>query len=337
MLSNELTEERMRLGHARDVIRAAGAVCSALILFAAPVHAQQGPKFPHKPVIMLVGYGAGGATDLCMRLIAQSASAELGQNVLVENKPGAGSSVSIAQLVARPADGYSVASFSSGALINQFLRKDVTYDVLKDLTPIMHVAQYQAGIVVRPDAQWKTLAELIAYAKSKPDAIRYSTAGVGTQQHLTMLRLGQMIGARLIHVPYKNGPEAITALERGDVEIMAQTAEWATHVRDGRLKLLAMFTDTRVADFSEAPTLIESGFNLVAPSMLGIVGPRDMDPRVVEVLHTAFRNALQTDQFKQCAYRFGLKVDYRGPAAYREFIQNLANSWGPTIRSAATE
>lgn len=327
----------MRHGRAGKLLGAVGTVVSAMILFAAPAPAQQGAKFPQKPVVMMVGYGAGGATDLCVRVIAQAASAELGQNVLVENKPGAGSSVSIAQLVARPADGYSLASFSSGALINQFLRKDITYDVLKDLTPIIHVAQYQAGIVVRPGAPWKNVAELIAYAKSKPDAIRYSTAGVGTQQHLTMLRLGQMVGARMVHVPYKNGPDAITALERGDVEIMAQTAEWATHVRDGRLKLLAMFTDTRVPDFAEAPTLIESGFNLVAPSMLGIAGPKDMDPGAVEVLHVAFRNAMQTDLFKQCAYRFGLKVDYRGPAAYREFIQNLANGWGPTIRSVATD
>ena len=312
-------------------------VVVALALLAPPAMAQQGSRFPQKPVFMMVGYGAGGATDLCMRAIAQGASSELGQNVQIENKPGAGSSVSIAQLVTRAPDGYALASFSSGALINQFLRKDITYDVLQDLTPIIHVAQYQAGIVVRPDAPWKSVAELVAYAKSKPDGIRYSTAGVGTQQHLTMLRLGQMVGARWVHVPYKNGPEAITALERGDVEVMAQTAEWATHVRDGRLKLLAMFTPTRVQDFASAPTLVESGYNLVAPSMLGIVGPKGMDAAVVETLHGAFHKAMQTEAFTQCAYRFGLKTDYLGPAAYRQFIERLVNDWASTIKSVATD
>lgn len=325
--------------HGKRVVGKLGAAAAvtALLVCSAPLCAQQAGRFPQKPVIMLVGYGAGGATDLCMRVIAQGASTELGQNVLVENKPGAGSSVSIAQLVARAPDGYTVASFSSGALINQFLRKDIAYDVLKDLTPIMHVAQYQAGIVVRPDAPWKNVAELVAYAKGKPDAIRYGTAGVGTQQHLTMLRLGQLTGARWVHVPYKNGPEAITALERGDTEVLAQTAEWATHVRDGRLRLLAMFTEARVPDFPDAPTLVEAGFNLTAPSMLGLAGPKGMDPGVVETLHAAFRKAMQTEQFKQCAYRFGLKPDYRDPAAYREFIQGLVSAWGPTIRSVATD
>jgi tripartite-type tricarboxylate transporter receptor subunit TctC len=327
----------MRHSSLTGIIQSVVLSLTATVLITPVATAQQGGKFPQKPVFMMVGYGAGGATDLCMRTIAQGASAELGQNVQIENKPGAGSSVSIAQLVTRAADGYTLASFSSGALINQFLRKDITYDVLQDLTPIIHVAQYQAGIVVRPDAPWKSVAELVAYAKSKPDGIRYSTAGVGTQQHLTMLRLGQMVGARWVHVPYKNGPEAITALERGDVEVMAQTAEWATHVRDGRLKLLAMFTPSRVQDFAHAPTLTESGYNLVAPSMLGIVGPKGMDAAVVETLHSAFRKAMQSDAFTQCAYRFGLKTDYLAPAAYAKFIQGLVNDWAPTIRSVATD
>ena len=98
-----------------------------------------------------------------------------------------------------------------------------------------------------------------------------------------------------------------------------------------------MFTDARVTDFPSAPTLIESGYNLTAPSMLGIVGPREMDPTVVESLHVAFRNAMQTEPFKQCAFRFGLRIDYQGPAAYREFIHKLAAGWGPTIRSVATD
>jgi tripartite-type tricarboxylate transporter receptor subunit TctC len=327
----------MRRSSLKRVIHCVVLALAATVFTPAAALAQPSGRFPQKPVFMMVGYGAGGATDLCMRAIAQGASAELGHNVQVENKPGAGSSVSIAQLVTRAPDGYTLASFSSGALINQFLRKDITYDVLADLTPIIHVAQYQAGIVVRPDAPWKSVTELVAYAKSKPDAIRYSTAGVGTQQHLTMLRLGQMVGARWVHVPYKNGPEAITALERGDVEVMAQTAEWATHVRDGRLRLLAMFTPTRVQDFAQAPTLIESGYDLTAPSMLGIVGPKGMDAAVVETLHNAFRKAMQGEAFTQCAYRFGLKTDYLGPAAYAKFIQGLVNDWAPTIKSVATD
>jgi len=150
--------------------------------------AQAGAQaYPTRPIQLVVGYGAGGGTDMCFRALALTASKELGQSVVVENKPGAGSSLSIGYIARQKPDGYNIAALSTGAVLNQFLVPSIDYDVMKDLTPIAMVAQYQVGLLVRADSPLKTLDDVIKKAKQAPDTIAFSTAGVGTPQHLTMV------------------------------------------------------------------------------------------------------------------------------------------------------
>ena len=162
-------------------------------------------NFPTRPIQLVVGYGAGGGTDMCFRALALTASKELGQSVVVENKPGAGSSLSIGYIARQKPDGYSIAALSTGAVLNQFLVPTIDYDVMKDLTPIAMVAQYQVGLLVRADSPLKSLDDVIKKAKSAPDAVAFSTAGVGTPQHLTMVKLGEETGVKWTHVAYKSG------------------------------------------------------------------------------------------------------------------------------------
>jgi tripartite-type tricarboxylate transporter receptor subunit TctC len=270
-------------------------------------------------------------------LLALTASKELGQSVVIENKPGAGSSLSIGYLARQKPDGYSIAALSTGAVLNQFLVPSIDYDVMKDLTPIAMVAQYQVGLLVRADSPLKSLDDVIKKAKSAPDAVAFSTAGVGTPQHLTMVKLGEEIGAKWTHVAYKSGIEASTALVRGDVEVMAQTAEWVPFVRDGRLRLLNVFTEARMDGFGNAPTLVEAGYDLVAPSILGIVGPKGMDPAVVAKIDKAFKVAIDTDQFRNCADQFGLKTDYKDATAFTQYIQQTIDNWAPVIKNLDTK
>ncbi len=319
--------------HGSTFLKMLGA-CAALAI-ASHAHADAGADYPKQPIQLVVGYGAGGGTDMCFRALAQAASKELGQSMVVENKPGAGSSLSIAYLSRQAPDGYSIAALSTGAVLNQFLNKSITYDVQKDIQPIAMVAQYQVGLLVRADSPWKSLEDVIKAAKSKPKSVAYSTAGVGTPQHLTMVRLGQAVAADWVHAPYKSGPEAITALLRGDVELMAQTAEWVPYVRDNRLRLLSVFTEKRIADFPDAPTLVESGYNLVAPSILGVVGPKGMDPAVVKKIDLAFKRAIDTEQFRNCADQFGLKTDYKSAGEFTAYIKNTIDEWSPLIRTFA--
>ncbi|SHH70068.1 tripartite tricarboxylate transporter substrate binding protein [Pollutimonas bauzanensis] len=310
--------------------------CAALAL-GALAHAGAGDDYPRQPVQLVVGYGAGGGTDMCFRALAMTASKELGQSMVVENKPGAGSSLSVAYLTRQAPDGYSIAALSTGAVLNQFLNKSITYDVQKDIQPIAMVAQYQVGLLVRQDAPWKSLEDVIRAAKAKPKSVAYSTAGVGTPQHLTMVRLGEAVSADWVHAPYKSGPEAITALLRGDVDVMAQTAEWVPYVRDNRLRLLSVFTEKRIAAFPDAPTLVEAGYTLVAPSILGVIGPKGMDPKVVKKIDLAFKRAIDTEQFRNCADQFGLKTDYKNAEEFTAYIKNTVDEWSPLIRSFAAD
>lgn len=309
-------------------------VCASLTLTSF-AHANAAGDYPKQPIQLVVGYGAGGGTDMCFRALALTASKELGQSMVVENKPGAGSSLSIAYLARQSPDGYSIGALSTGAVLNQFLNKSTTYDVLKDLQPIAMVAQYQVGLLVRQDSPWKSLEDVIKAAKANPKSVAYSTAGVGTPQHLTMVRLGEAVSADWIHAPYKSGPEAITALLRGDVNVMAQTAEWVPYVRDNRLRLLSVFTEERIADFPDAPTLVESGYTLVAPSILGVIGPKGMDPEVVKKIDLAFKRAIDTDTFRNCADQFGLKTDYKDADAFTAYIKKTIDEWSPLIQKIA--
>jgi len=304
------------------------AVLACLAALVAPATAQS----PSNPISLTVGYGAGGGTDVCNRTLALDVGQRLGQTLVVENRPGAGSSLSVAYIIRQKPDGYNIASLSTGGVLNQILTPSTKYDVTTDLTSIAMVAQYQVGVLVKADSPYQTLQDLIAAAQRTQ--LSYSTAGVGTPQHLTTERLAEQIGATWTHVPYKSGPETITALLRGDVDFMAQTAEWVPYVRDGRLRLLAVYTESRMQGF-DAPTLRELGYDLVAPSLLGIVGPAGMDASIVKRLQDAFGQATRTPAFAQCADQFGLKVDFRDAAAFGAYLRETLTRWGPLLRQYA--
>lgn len=292
--------------------------------------------YPHSPVTLVVGYGAGGGTDVCNRVLALSASKQLGQTMIVDNKPGAGSSLSVSYTTRQRPDGYTIASLSTGSVLNQVLSPSVTYDVNKDLTPIAMVAQYQAGVLVKADSKFKTMADLLAASKSAKRPLSYSTAGIGTPQHLTSERLAKEVAVEWVHAPYKSGPEAITALLRGDVDFMAQTAEWAPYVRDGRLRLLSVYTEERMKGF-DAPTLKELGYDLVAPSILGIVGPARMHPDIVRKLQDVFLKASKTAEFDNCANQFGLKTDFKDSAAFGAYVKDTLSQWTPLLKQFANK
>lgn len=291
-------------------------------------------EYPASPITLVVGYGAGGGTDVCNRVLAMNVGKQLGQTVIVDNKPGAGTTLSLSHGARQKPDGYVLTALSSAGVLNQVLMPKVAYDVVRDFTPVAMVAQYQAGILVRADSPHKTLADLIKASKSSTKTLSYSTAGIGTPQHLTAERLAKQVAVDWVHAPYKSGPEAITALMRGDVDFMAQTAEWVPYVRDGRLRLLAVFTEDRVKGF-DAPSLKELGYNLVAPSTLGVLGPARMQPATVKKLQDAFHIAGQSPEFENCADQFGLKLDYKDAPSYSAYIQDMLKNWTPVLKQFA--
>jgi tripartite-type tricarboxylate transporter receptor subunit TctC len=287
--------------------------------------------YPKQTIKLVVGYGAGGGTDACNRALAIHVGKKLGQSMIVDNKPGAGSSLSVAYITTQKPDGYNIAALSSGAVLNQVLNPQTKYDVVNDLTAIAMVAQYQAGVLVRGDSSYKSFEDVVKASKAGK-SFSYSTAGVGTPQHLTSVRLAEKLKADWVHIPYKSGPEAISALLAGDVELMAQTAEWVPYVRDGRLRLIAVYTEDRIKGFESVPTLKELGYDLVAPSILGVVGPAKMPADVVKTLQDAFRLAMQTKEFQDCAENNGLKPDFKDASTFNAFLKTTLVEWTPLLK-----
>lgn len=289
-------------------------------------------KYPTKPINFIIGYPAGGSTDVCARPLVAAASKILGQPIVVINKPGAASAVAVALLKNEKPDGYTIGILPSGAVLSQHMRK-VPYDSAKDFTPIMQYAVYLYGLVVKTESPWKTFKDFIEYAKANPGKIRYSTAGPGTPQHLVMERLALKEKIKWTHVPFEGGPQAITALLGGHVEASSQTTEWKKHVEAGTLRLLAVYGEKRMADFPNVPTLLELGYDIVAPSLICIVGPKGLPPQIVETLHQAFKKAMEDPDFIRISRQLDQPALYRGPEDLAKHLVEMNESVGSLIRS----
>jgi tripartite-type tricarboxylate transporter receptor subunit TctC len=289
-------------------------------------------KYPTKPINFLIGFPAGGTTDVCARPLITSASKILGQPIVVVNKPGGASAVAVATLKNEKPDGYTIGILGSGAVLSQHMRK-VPYDTAKDYTPIMQYAIYLYGLVVRSDSPWNTFKEFMDYAKSNPGKIRYSTAGPGSPQHLVMERLALKEKIKWTHIPFQGGGPAVTALLGGHVEACSQTTEWKAHVESGRLRLLAVYGEKRMIDFPNVPTLLELGVGISAPSLISIAGPKGISPQIVETLHGAFKKAMEDPDFIKVSRQMDQPPVYRGPEDLGKHLVKMNEEMGELIQS----
>jgi len=306
-------------------------LCLTFCIIAVPgVFAQE--KYPAKPINFIIGYPAGGTTDICARPLVTAASKILGQPIVVVNKPGGGSAVAMASLKNEKPDGYTVGILPTGVILGQHMRK-VPYDSAKDFTPIMQYAVYLYGLVVRPDSPWKTFKEFIDYAKTNPGKIRYSTAGPGTSQHLVMERLALKEKIKWTHIPFEGGEPAISALLGGHVEAAAQTTEWKKHVEAGRLRLLGVYGEKRMVDFPNVPTLLELGYGITAPSIICLVGPKGLSPQIVETLHGAFKKAMEDPDFIRVSRQVDQPALYRGPQELSRHLMEMNEEVGSLVRN----
>lgn len=292
------------------------AACFVLAWLSASVFGQ---TFPERRVTLMIGYSAGGPTDLAFRALAEAASKHLGQRVIIENKPGAAATLSgLAAIRAKP-DGYTLGHVSANILRAPHMSK-VDFDPLTDLTWIVGIADYLGGIVVRADAPWKTWPDLVAYAKANPNRVTYATTGVGGIQHLAWSEIGQKLGIEWVMVPYKSSPEASNALLGGQVHASGGSGGWMQFVLDGRMRLLVA-TGDKFPKFPEVPTWMELGYGVSTRSPFGIAGPKGMDPKVVAILHDAFRQALKDPDFLKTLERFEMNTAYMSTADYQKWAR----------------
>ncbi len=291
-----------------------------LCLFTVPAMAAE---FPSRPVTLICPYSAGGPTDMCLRVLAESFGKEVGQPVVVENKTGGAGTVGPATMAAtaKP-DGYTISWMGMPLLRYPHMMK-VSWDPLKDFTYIIQISGWVYGVVVKADAPWKTWNEFIAYAKANPGKVTYGTAGVGGTHHVTMEKIAKKEGLKWILVPQKGAADCITALLGDHVTAVADTTVWAPMVNAGQLRLLVTFGNQRTKNWPDVPTLKELGYNIVATSPWGIAGPKGMDPKVVKILHNAFKKAMDGQAYQTLCDNLNIELFYLNSEDYTKVAPKL--------------
>jgi tripartite-type tricarboxylate transporter receptor subunit TctC len=300
-------------------------IVAAVALASAWAGAASAQSFPTKPVTLIVPWPAGGSTDLGMRALAEGAQKHLGQPIVIENKPGASGSLGPAQMAAnaRP-DGYTVAQMPISVFRLPHMQK-VSFDPAKDFTYIIHVTGYTFGVVVKNDAPWKTFQELLAHAKANPGKVRYATPGAGTSLHLTMEQIAKQQGIKWTQVPFKGGAETNAAVLGGHVDATADSTGWGGLVDAGELRLLVTWGANRTKRWPNVPTLKDVGIDMVSNSPFGIAGPAGMDPKVVRILHDAFKKGMEEPVYQDALTKFEQEAFYLSTEDYHKFaMQKIA-------------
>jgi tripartite-type tricarboxylate transporter receptor subunit TctC len=305
--------------------RIAWAILAVLLAAIAPARVAA-QTYPDKPVTLIVPWPAGGATDIAMRAIAEGATKHLGQNIVIDNKPGASGTLGPAVMAANAKpDGYTIAQMPITVMRLPLMQK-AAWDAVKDFTYIVHLTGYTFGITTKADGPFKTWADVVAYAKANPGKVTYATPGAGTSLHIGMEQIAARSGIQLTQVPFKGNAESNAAVLGGHTMLQADGSGWKALVDAGQLRLLAIWTDQRSKNFPDTPTLKELGYPFVFDSPFGIAGPKGMDPAVVQKLHDAFKNSIEDPAVVATLAKYEMVPRYIDTAAYRKFVEEIIAS-----------
>jgi tripartite-type tricarboxylate transporter receptor subunit TctC len=299
------------------LLLAVGALTTALC---APV--AQAQSFPTKPVTLVVPFPPGSATDAMARQMAVSAAKALGQQVIVENRPGAAGTMAAGLLAqSNNPDGYTVAIAPASLFRVPHVQK-VAYDPIKDLTYIMNFSGYTFALVVPESSPWKNPKDFIDYAKANPGKVLVGASGAGSSGHVATFFLAKQSGAEITFVPFKGGAEVLQAFVGGHINAVIDGG-WAQIEKQGKGRTLMMFQEKRQPRLPDVPTAREAGFDVVASSPIGLVGPKGIDPKVVAVLHDAFKSTLTDPAYKKILETYDLADAYMTGEDYFKLASKL--------------
>ena len=306
-----------------------------LVLFSSVVHAQE---YPAKPVKLIVGFGAGGPTDVIARIVAQDLTTQTGQAFLVENRPGANAIIAT-EFVARSApDGYTMLFSSLSLLVNAILPgSKVAYDPFRDFAPVSNAAVLPMVVVTSPETKINTMQELIARAKAKPGELSYGTSGHAGSTHLAGAMLENFTGTKMINVPFKGNGPALAEVMAGRVTFMFYPAVGiADQVAQKRLKVLAVGTREPWADFPGVPTLEEMGlhgFDATAP-WVGVLAPGGTPPAIVNRVSAEMRRSLARPETQARMKQLGAITVADSPAEFAAFLKKDYERWAQVIKTS---
>ena len=291
--------------------------------------------YPSKPIRWVVPYPAGGGSDFLARTIGQQLTTQVGQTVLVDNKPGANTAIAASEVARCAPDGYTVLSADNGTMtFNTALYSKLSYNPDKDLTPITLMGRFPMILVAGPSADAKSAKDFLAKAKAAPGKISYGSAGAGSPHHLAMEMLKSRTGVHMVHIPYRGAAPALTDLAGGQVAaMMVDLAAGAGFIKGGKVRPLAVANPTRLPQLPDVPTFAELGIKGVeASAQVGIVAPANTPAETVAALQKQVATAIQQPAIRQKLIDFGIEPVGSTPQQYAELIRTEVQRWHQLIR-----
>ena len=287
------------------------------------------------PVRIVVGFPPGGATDIMARLMGDWLTERLGQQFLIENKPGASGNIGIEIVAKAPADGYTLLTVVTPVAINPALFSNLPFDFMRDIAPVIYLARLAYVVVVNPSVPAATLPELIAYAKANPGKINYGSAGAGTPQNITCELFKMMSGVNLVHVPYKGGAPAVADLVAGHVQVIfAPVSEAIPHIKAGKLRALAVTPAKRLDVFPDVPSVGEFLPGYEATGFAGIGVPKATPAAIIDLLNKELNAGLADPRIKARIEELGGTVVGGTPAEFGKIISDATEKWAKVIKFA---
>lgn len=291
--------------------------------------------YPSKPVRIIVGFAAGGATDIQARLMGQWLSDRLGHQFIVENRAGASGNIGTEAVVRAPADGYTLLQIVTPHAINAALYSNLGFDFLRDVAPVICAARLAYVVVVHPSVPAQTIPEFIAYAKANPGKINYGSAGPGTPQNIACELFKMMAGVDLVHVPYRGGAPAASDLVAGHLQVIfAPVSESIQHINAGKLRALAVTTANRLDVLPDVPTVADFVPGYEASGFAGIGAPRNTPVEIVDLLNRELNAGLADSKVKARIIELGGTVAGGTPAEFGRILAEATEKWARVIRFA---
>jgi tripartite-type tricarboxylate transporter receptor subunit TctC len=302
------------------------------LLFAVSAFADD---YPSKPIRVIVPTPPGGPVDTMARLLTNSLPAQLGQNVFVENKPGAGNIIGSKLAAEAAPDGYTLhITAASGLIMSPMIHKSAGYDA-SNFAPIALIAETPQVLVVNPQLPVKSVADLIAYAKAHPGKLNYSTGGIGTLPHLTAELFKRLSGTTMVHVPYKGGGLALQAVLRGETQLTFDTIGTSLSlIRAGKLRAIAVGAKTRVPQLPNVPTMVEAGFpQLTTGAWTAILAPRGTPDAIIMKVNAATNAAINSEPMKSRLAALGAQPRGGTPQELADYIKSETAKWKPIVEA----
>src|SRR5262245_25594752 len=319
-------------------MRRLGVIAAGLLTAVLAVSTCMADDYPSRPIKWVVGYPPGGTTDILARLMAQRLSEQLGQQFIIENRPGAGNNIGTEAVINAPPDGYTVLLVNPANGINASLYQKLNFNFIRDIAPVAGLTRVPNVMEVNPAVPAKTVQELIDYAKANPTKVNLASSGNGTSVHLSGELFKMMTGLNLLHVPYRGSAPALTDLISGQVQLMFDNMPSSIeHIKAGKLRALAVTTATRSPELPDVPTVAETVPGYEASAWFGMGAPKGTPPDIINRLNQAINTALADPNIQARLRDLGGAPMAGTPADFGKVIADETDKWAKVVKAVGVK